>query len=115
MNFVVAALVYHSCSYISFWLFVALIEDYDFRENYSVGFPGVKEKSKEFFHYLKITNSKLHTHLKSLNIQESILILEPLMGLYMNVIPLSKSGRFLTSFFDQGWTYFYKISIALFQ
>ena len=38
-----------------------------------------------------------------------------MMGLYMNVIPLAQTGRFLTAFFDEGWSYFYKFTIALFQ
>ena len=37
MNFIVGFLLYHSDEYISFWLFVSLMEDYELRENYSAG------------------------------------------------------------------------------
>jgi hypothetical protein len=47
MNFIAGSLVYHSSPEIAFWLFVSLIFDYQLRENYKPGFPGVKEINEE--------------------------------------------------------------------
>ena len=41
MNFVVGALLFHCSEDIAFWLFVSLIEDYEMREIYSAGLPGL--------------------------------------------------------------------------
>jgi hypothetical protein len=41
MNFIGAALLYHCSEEVAFWLFVSLIEDYDLRDIYEQGTPGV--------------------------------------------------------------------------
>jgi len=41
MNFIVAALLYHCSETLSFWLFVSLIEDYQLRDIYIPGLPGL--------------------------------------------------------------------------
>ena len=40
MNFIVGALLLHCSEEVTFWLFVALIEDYEMREIYMEGLPG---------------------------------------------------------------------------
>ena len=41
MNFIVGALLYHSCEEVAFWLFVALVEDHEMRDIYMPGLPGL--------------------------------------------------------------------------
>jgi len=41
MNFIVGVLLYHSSEEIAFWLFVSLMEDYEMREIYLSGLPGL--------------------------------------------------------------------------
>lgn len=41
MNFVVAALLYHCSEEVAFWLFVTLLEDYEIRDVYLAGLPGL--------------------------------------------------------------------------
>jgi hypothetical protein len=41
INFIVAVLLYHSSEEIAFWLFVSLMEDYEMREIYLPGLPGL--------------------------------------------------------------------------
>jgi len=41
MNFLVAALLYHCSEEIAFWLFVSLLEDYEIRDVYLSGLPGL--------------------------------------------------------------------------
>jgi hypothetical protein len=38
-----------------------------------------------------------------------------MMSLYQNVIPLALSGDFLTQFFEHGWSFFYRFTLALFD
>ena len=42
MNFIVGFFLYHCEEYIAFWLFVALIEEYDLRSIFMKDFPGLK-------------------------------------------------------------------------
>ena len=46
MNFVVAALLLHCSEVIAFWLFVALIEDYEMRDIYLHKLPGLFKHSQ---------------------------------------------------------------------
>jgi hypothetical protein len=41
MNFIVAAILHHCSEEVAFWLFVSLIEDYELRDIYQEGTPGV--------------------------------------------------------------------------
>lgn len=41
MNFIAAALLHHCSEEVAFWLFVSLIEDYEMRDIYESGTPGV--------------------------------------------------------------------------
>jgi len=41
MNFIVGALLYHSCEEIAFWLFVSLVEDHEMRDIFLPGLPGL--------------------------------------------------------------------------
>lgn len=41
MNFIAAALLHHCSEEVAFWLFVSLIEDYEMRDIYQNGTPGV--------------------------------------------------------------------------
>ena len=38
-----------------------------------------------------------------------------MMSLYLNVLPLSLSGEFLCQFFKQGWNWFYKFTLVIFN
>ena len=41
MNFIAGSLLYHCNEEIAFWLFVALIEDYEIRDIFQTGLPGL--------------------------------------------------------------------------
>lgn len=65
MNFIIASLVYHCNSIVAFWLFTALMEDYQLRENYIPGFEGMHVRSKEIADIIKKRNVKMHAFLVS--------------------------------------------------
>lgn len=46
MNYIVAALLLHCSEVIAFWLFVALIEDYELRDIYLPSLPGLFKHSQ---------------------------------------------------------------------
>ena len=59
MNFIVAALVYHSNSSIAFWLFTSLIEDYQLRLNYIQGFEGYYNKTLEIWELIEKNDNSM--------------------------------------------------------
>ena len=63
MNFIVAALVYHSNSTVAFWLFTSLIEDYQLRRNYIQGFEGFYHRTQEISDLMKTNNESMYTFL----------------------------------------------------
>lgn len=46
MNFIAGALLYHCSEECAFWLFVSLIEDYEMRDIYEPGLPGLYKHSQ---------------------------------------------------------------------
>jgi len=41
LNFIVASILYHSSEEITFWIFVALFDDFNLRDIYQKGIPGI--------------------------------------------------------------------------
>ena len=65
MNFIVASLLFHCNEVISFWLFVSLIEDYELRDIYLPGLPGLYKHS-QIIEILVMENLRdLYSHLVS--------------------------------------------------
>lgn len=73
MNFIVGALLYHSCEEIAFWTFVALVEDHEMRDIYM---PGMELKWKD------VGLPGLYKHSQIID----ILILENLNDIYKHFV-----------------------------
>ncbi len=41
MNFIVGQLLVHCAEEVAFWLFISLLEDYEVRDNFEHGLPGL--------------------------------------------------------------------------
>ena len=100
MNFIVGFLLYHSEEYISFWLFVSLIEDYELRENYSTGriviqvdLPGLEKHADVITRLIKINNPIVHNIFVLHSVEIKIFISEWLFSLFGSVIPLELQVR----------------------
>ena len=63
MNFIVGALLLHCSEEITFWLFVALIEDYEMRDIYMEGLPGHIKHSSLITQLMETHLSDLYEHL----------------------------------------------------
>ena len=88
MNFIAASLIYHSSPDIAFWLFVSLIFDYQLRDNYKLGFPGVEKINKEILKVLEYQWPKLAKLFKSTETDFGMFTLEIIMSLFGITIPL---------------------------
>lgn len=51
----------------------------------------------------------MHQFLEEKGIEMQMIVLEPIMSLFLNIVPLDLSHKHFTGFFEQGWNYFYKL------
>jgi hypothetical protein len=89
MNFIAASLIYHSSPDIAFWLFVSLIFDYQLRDNYKAGFPGIKEINVDIQNLLRIKCPKLSKLFIETETDFEMFTLEIIMSLFGIAVPLS--------------------------
>ena len=62
MNFIAGSFLYHCSEEIAFWLLVALIEDYELRDIYLPGIPGLSKHCQVIDLILLTHNPSLYTH-----------------------------------------------------
>jgi len=67
MNFVVGALLYHCSEEVAFWLFVPLVEDFEIRDVYLPGLPGL-------YRHTRIIEALISKHFTSLSAHLVILL-----------------------------------------
>lgn len=91
MNFIAASLIYHSSPEIAFWLFVSLIFDYQLRDNYKAGFPGIKEINEDIRNVLKIKCPKLSKLFIETETDFEMFTLEIIMSLFGIAVPLTST------------------------
>ena len=112
MNFIVAFLLYHSEEYISFWLFVSLIEEYDLRSAYMEDFPGLKLHVNRVETILKNEYNTYWEKFQEIGVKIEIIMVNWLFSLFSSLIPLELQMDFYKGFFSQGWTFFYQMCIS---
>ena len=113
MNFIVGFLLYHCDENIAFWLFVALFEEYNYREIFAKNFPGLKVHVEKVKSILKNYSPTLYQELAQANVTYEIFMIEWLYSLFSSIIPLELQMGFYKGFYCQGWKFFYKMCISI--
>ena len=113
MNFIVGFLLYHCDENIAFWLFVALFEEYEYREIFSKGFPGLKKHVDKVKSILQKYSPKLYEELAQAGVTYEIFMIEWLYSLFSSIIPLELQMGFYKGFYFEGWKFFYKVCISV--
>ena len=113
MNFIVGFLLYHCDENIAFWLFVALFEEYNYREIFAKNFPGLKVHVEKVKSILKNYSPTLYQELAQANVTYEIFMIEWLYSLFSSIIPLELQMSFYKGFYCQGWKFFYKMCISI--
>ncbi len=62
MNFIAGSLLFHASEEIAFWLFVSLVEDYELRDIYLPGIPGLFKHCQIIDILIMTHNRKVFTH-----------------------------------------------------
>ena len=115
MNFLGAALLHHCSEEVAFWLFVSLIEDYEMRDIYQNGTPGVY-KHNQLLQLLQMEHlGDLFQHLCLNGIQIEMYASDWVFTLFSNIIPVTQYHHFLKCFFSEGWNFFDKFSLAFME
>jgi Rab-GTPase-TBC domain len=115
INYICAALLWHTSEANAFYLLVKLMQDYKLRENFVEGLPGLASHSEKIELYIKKLWPKLHKHLNKHGIVPGMFMTDWCITIFTNIIPIDHIGKFLSYFFKYGWEYFYKLSIEIIE
>lgn len=113
MNYIAATLLWHSNEVDAFWLFVVLIEDYELRDNFSEGFPGLNKHYHAIDFLISNHLPQLYNHLLNLNIAVQMFATEWLVTLFTSSVPIDQSHQVLSKFFKNGWVFIYKLFLEI--
>ena len=113
MNYICASLLWHTSEVNAFWLMVKLMQDYHLSENFADGLPGLMMHCEKVEEYIKEIWPKLYKHLIEYSIVPGMFMTDWCITIFTNVIPIEKIGLFFTYFFQDGWEYFYKLSLEI--
>ena len=112
MNFIVGFFLYHCEEYVAFWLFVSLIEEYNLREIFMEGFPGLKKHVKIIENILRKDHKNIWNLFEKIGVKVEIFMVEWLFSMFSSLIPLEIQIDFYKGFFSEGWIFFYKMCIS---
>lgn len=112
MNFIVGFFLYHCDEYIAFWLFVALLEEYDLRPIFMTNFPGFNLHVKRIEIILQKEYENIWKTFTKFGVKVEIFMVEWVFSLFSSLIPLELQMEFYKGFFSQGWIFFYKMCIS---
>ena len=112
MNFIVGFFLFHCDEYIAFWLFVALLEEYDLRPIFMKDFPGLKLHVKRVELILQKEYENIWKTFVKFGVKVEIFMVEWVFSLFSSLIPLELQMEFYKGFFSQGWIFFYKVCIS---
>lgn len=113
MNFITAALLWHSTEVDSFWLLVYLLEDYDLRDNYLPRLPGLS-KHCQIVNLLLIERlPQLHLLFCQHRIACELFITDWCFTMFGSLAPVQDMGVLLAGFFAEGWNFFYKVVLVI--
>ena len=113
MNYIAATLLWHCNEVDAFWLFVVLNEDFELRNNFIPGFPGLTKHYHALEYLINQLMPNLYIHLLNCNIFIPMFTTEWFMTLFTSHIPLEHSFRVLTGFFKNGWVFLYKVCLSI--
>ena len=112
MNFIVGFFLYHCEEYVAFWLFVSLIEEYNLRDIFMDGFPGLKLHIKIVENILQKKYKHVWFVFQKSGVRVEIFMIEWVFSLFSSLIPLELQMEFYKGFFSESWMFFYKMCIS---
>lgn len=113
MNFIVGQLLLHCSESFAFWLFVALIEDWDLKEVYGPQLRGLFMHSAIINMLVQANLPNLSLRLGHASLRASVYASEWIIGMFASVIPSKHMVTFFDNFFENGWLFFYQLVLTM--
>lgn len=113
MNFIVAQLLLHCSESFAFWLFVALIEEYELKEVYGPNLRGLFMHSAIIDVLVLANLPDLSKRLEQANLGASVYASEWIIGLFASVVSSEHMVPFFDNFFEHGWFFFYQLVLTI--
>lgn len=113
MNYIMAALLWHCSESQAFWIFIKLLTEYNLKENFIDGLPGLLMHFDVIENYIRSMWPKLHDHLQNNSIVVGMFVTDWCITIFTNVIPVNKISKFFSYFIEGGWDYFYRLAIEI--
>ena len=113
MNFIVGSLLWHASEVDAFWLFVALMEDFEMRDIYLPNLPGLYKHCQIIQLVMMEFLPKLHLLFAEHRINCEMYCTEWCFSLFAGVVPVTEMVNVLDNFYRFGWVFFYRFVIAL--
>jgi hypothetical protein len=99
MNFLVGQLLMHCSDTLTFWLFVELIEEYELRDIYQVGLPGLQKHSYIIIMLVSKHLPVLGEHFEEHCVQAEMYASDWIFSLFSSVLPENQT-KVTASFFN---------------
>ena len=113
MNFIGACLLLHSDETVAFYLLESLLVDFELREVDHGEFVGLYRHCKMIDALMCEKLPDLHQHLKDTSVQIEMFSSDWFISLFTSTMPISKTTKFFTLFFKDGWVAVYKIILMI--
>jgi hypothetical protein len=118
MNFMVGQLLIHCSETLAFWLFVTLIEEYDLRDIFQQGLPGLQKHSYIMRLLIMKHLPEAHHHLEKYQVKPEMWASELIFSAFTMVLPEKQSdvtATFFDNFFRYRWEFFYKLILTIIE
>lgn len=115
MNSIIGALAIHAEESIWFWLFIELLESYNLDDAYTPELKGAQLFVSQIDMMVQSKFKKLHNHLEEMGFRFEMIAINWVIGFFWSFIPLHIVHLFLTKFFKDGWSEFYKVVYKIFK
>ncbi|CAG9322285.1 unnamed protein product [Blepharisma stoltei] len=113
MNFIVAALLWHSSEVDAFWLFIGLMEEYELRDIFLPRLPGLSKHCQIIQLLILDLLPNVHRQFAEHRISSEMYATDWLFTMFGSVVPVREMVNILDQFFRKGWSFIYRFVIAI--
>lgn len=113
MNFIVAALLYHTGEVATFWLLCFLMERYELKRVLSAGMEGLLYHEQQLELLGRQHLPELFRHFDKTYVSLSLFTTDWIISIFLNFIPLDLTHIYFDVLFEHGWPVFYELIIQL--
>ena len=114
----VGQLLMHCSETLAFWLFVTLIEEYDLRDIFQNGLPGLQKHTYIIRLLIMKHLPKTHQHLEKYQVKPEMYASDLIFSAFTMVLPETQhdvTAAFFNNYFRYRWEFFYKLILTILE